>query len=160
MTHGEKTFICTVENCGKRFLDQSKLRRHMLVHTGERPYKCELCNKRFSLDFNLRTHIRIHTGEKPYVCKFPGCSKRFTQSSNLAAHEKSHYMESTDIPEATMNSTTIRFKMTMGDRAMRDLRYWQQQIDATIPLQGTKDWIPLRPIEPLCDPNNTYFGSF
>ena len=91
LTHGERQYICEEEGCGKKFLDNSKLRRHKLVHTGERPYKCEICEKQFSLDFNLRTHLRTHTGEKPYVCKFPGCGKRFTQSSNLTAHEKGHF---------------------------------------------------------------------
>ena len=88
LTHGDKLFICS--DCGKKFLDNSKLRRHILVHTGEKPFKCEVCNKCFSLDFNLRTHMRIHTGEKPYACTYPGCFKRFSQSSNLNAHEKTH----------------------------------------------------------------------
>lgn len=91
MTHGERQYTCPVAGCGKKFLDNSKLKRHQLVHTGEKPFKCELCFKRFSLDFNLRTHLRTHTGEKPYMCNYPGCNKRFTQSSNLTAHEKTHY---------------------------------------------------------------------
>ena len=88
LTHGEKLYSCQI--CNKKFLDNSKLRRHSLVHSGEKPFACPLCPKKFSLDFNLRTHMRIHSGEKPYACVFPGCFKRFSQSSNLSAHEKTH----------------------------------------------------------------------
>lgn len=91
VVHGEKQFVCEYEKCGKSFLDKSKLKRHRLVHTKERHYKCEICSKRFSLDFNLKTHIRTHTGLKPFACEFPNCNRRFTQSSNLAAHQKIHY---------------------------------------------------------------------
>jgi hypothetical protein len=87
---GEKQFVCTVDSCNKVFKDNSKLKRHMLVHTGVKPFRCLICNKSFSLDFNLKTHTRIHTGEKPYVCRFQGCNKSFSQSNNLTLHEKSH----------------------------------------------------------------------
>lgn len=71
-------FECTHPNCDKTFIDNSKLKRHYLVHSGIKPYACNLCGKAFSLDFNLKTHMKIHSGEKNYVCSFEGCGKRFT----------------------------------------------------------------------------------
>ncbi|KAF6091824.1 YY2 transcription factor [Phyllostomus discolor] len=89
-THGPKAHICA--ECGKGFVESSKLKRHHLVHSGEKPFQCtfEGCGKRFSLDFNLRTHVRIHTGDKPYVCPFEGCDKKFAQSTNLKSHIFTH----------------------------------------------------------------------
>uniref|UniRef100_A0A6B2FZS9 Transcription factor YY2 (Trinotate prediction) n=1 Tax=Myxobolus squamalis TaxID=59785 RepID=A0A6B2FZS9_MYXSQ len=35
--HGPKNFICPT--CGKSFVENSKLKRHSLVHSGEKPFK-------------------------------------------------------------------------------------------------------------------------
>ena len=47
--------------CGKRFITPSKLHRHMLSHTGERPYTCQFCQRQFSQSSNMKLHIlKIH----------------------------------------------------------------------------------------------------
>lgn len=51
-----KKFICP--HCGRRCLKKSDLTRHIRVHTGEKPYACELCLKRFGEKHNFYNHMR------------------------------------------------------------------------------------------------------
>ncbi|XP_058028939.1 zinc finger protein 165-like [Ahaetulla prasina] len=72
--------------CGKRWPCQSQLRRHVKIHTGERPHKCADCGKSFSNSSNLSQHKRVHTGERPYSCK--GCGKSYRRRASLVQHER------------------------------------------------------------------------
>uniref|UniRef100_A0A665WF44 C2H2-type domain-containing protein n=1 Tax=Echeneis naucrates TaxID=173247 RepID=A0A665WF44_ECHNA len=48
------------QTCSKYFPSGSKLQRHMMTHTGQRPFGCEVCGKRFRQKTHLRVHCRTH----------------------------------------------------------------------------------------------------
>ncbi|XP_008278085.1 zinc finger protein 770-like [Stegastes partitus] len=50
--------------CSKCFPSESKLQRHIMVHTGQRPFGCEICGKMFRQKTHLRVHYRTHTWSK------------------------------------------------------------------------------------------------
>ncbi|XP_041131121.1 zinc finger protein 91-like [Polyodon spathula] len=46
--------------CFKSFDSPSKLKRHYLIHTGQRPFQCSVCNKTFTQSCHLKTHQLTH----------------------------------------------------------------------------------------------------
>ncbi|XP_023663542.2 uncharacterized protein znf770 [Paramormyrops kingsleyae] len=58
----KKSHQCTM--CLRRFPAPSKLRRHILVHTGQRPFSCHVCGKRFRQLTHVKLHVRTHTSPR------------------------------------------------------------------------------------------------
>ena len=66
----------------------SRHMRQKHVPVKERKFKCEYCGKGFVDNTRLKDHVNIHTGEKPHKCKT--CNATFANRANKAAHERSH----------------------------------------------------------------------
>ena len=103
--------------CGKIFKNIRTLSQHRKIHTGLRPYKCQICGKSFvrkdvmlehfrahdpssalyvcqvcgktfARRFSLQTHMMHHAPHKKYACTV--CQKLFFTRSNLKEHEEIH----------------------------------------------------------------------
>ncbi|KAI8073342.1 hypothetical protein BC940DRAFT_218994, partial [Gongronella butleri] len=51
---------------------------------------CSYCDKQFAKASALKIHIVSHTREKPFVCDVHGCGRAFSILSNLRRHKKQH----------------------------------------------------------------------
>lgn len=57
----KSTDSASCEVCNKQFSCKYYLSRHMRIHTGEKPYKCNLCDYECSFSYSLKYHLSQHS---------------------------------------------------------------------------------------------------
>ncbi|XP_077179384.1 uncharacterized protein LOC143830578 isoform X2 [Paroedura picta] len=74
--------------CDREFSNSSNMRKHLLIHRGERPYGCHACGQSYADVSNLKKHQLKHMGMPPHAC--PSCPKAFFVKNHLDAHLRRH----------------------------------------------------------------------
>lgn len=84
---GDKPWLCNV--CGKGFVTNAVLKEHAKLHTGVKmSFGCLRCDAKYANAADLKVHERRHTGELPFVCN--KCQKSFRSKRLLQDHERTH----------------------------------------------------------------------
>ncbi|XP_066254698.1 zinc finger protein ZFP2-like isoform X10 [Euwallacea similis] len=80
--------------CSKPFMQRCKLKNHLIIHSAERPWRCQVCDKTFKhkrvLDYHEKT---VHGDPQNYPCDI--CGKIFSNKRNCVVHRNRHTKEYT-----------------------------------------------------------------
>ncbi|KAF6209989.1 hypothetical protein GE061_015744 [Apolygus lucorum] len=83
---GTKPFKC--DFCEYSCVQKGNLLRHQKIHTGVKPFECAICGYKCSENGHMKTHMMIHQGIKPFSCNL--CDYSCTLAGNLKRHVRSH----------------------------------------------------------------------
>lgn len=80
----------------------------------KKKYHCHICSKVFGWSTDLKRHILIHTGERPFKCKL--CPSSFTRNFLLQKHEKKVHHRNGGRCAVNGQLNTIALKLQSSDQ--------------------------------------------
>ncbi|CCE61526.1 hypothetical protein TPHA_0A04530 [Tetrapisispora phaffii CBS 4417] len=71
-------------------------------------HQCPICNRVTTRSYSLHAHMLVHTKDKPFKCEWQDCGKAFSIKSNLSRHMKIHIHKQKKLNKETRetNDTT------------------------------------------------------
>ena len=89
----DNILIC--ETCSKKFTKLKNLKKHLKLHSSDKPYKCNQCEMSYSRSDHLQRHSVTHSQDsKPFPCDM--CIQRFSNKSHLIRHLKNIHNDKDD----------------------------------------------------------------
>ena len=86
---GEKPFQCDV--CEKKFNNKANLNKHRQIHVNKRPFVCNICGQSYRHSYDLKRHMSTHSVSKDFTCS--ECGKKFARKTYLQRHALTHTTE-------------------------------------------------------------------
>ncbi|VEN39091.1 unnamed protein product [Callosobruchus maculatus] len=129
----ETHVVCDI--CGKRIATKDKLKYHVRIHTGDKPFSCKFCKKGFVKKQEMEIHERVHTGEKPFACQF--CGKKFAQLAPFKYHikthtgEKHHFCRICNKGFISFSNLKIHLKSCVPTRFSEPVQYKKRRFNTT-----------------------------
>ncbi|KAH8384267.1 hypothetical protein KR200_002581 [Drosophila serrata] len=74
--------------CHRPFGTRHNLKRHYMIHTGEKPFSCSKCRKPFRECSTLKKHMATHIRDRWYKCL--RCPAKFRDYLEYADHKSNH----------------------------------------------------------------------
>ena len=65
------------------------------------------CDRRFANSSDRKKHSHVHTSDKPYICKVEGCNKSYTHPSSLRKHMKLHSKPSDSLGSSSPQDESV-----------------------------------------------------
>ena len=89
-------YKCPMFQCTYATTRTDCLKKHVRVHTNEKPFQCTACPYMAKEKRHLTVHMRLHTDAQPYKCTVDGCLYFARQLQLLQNHMRRHEEQQID----------------------------------------------------------------